>query len=77
MQGCALRKIEGSPELSTQEQKLGATGHWALLAYRPDIGEKKKKFFFKGGGGGVMSDYRHVHLVMISERFLHKVVTAY
>ena len=35
---------------------------------------KKQFFSFVGGGGGV-SDYRHVHLVMISERFLHKGVT--
>ena len=35
----------------------------------------KKQFFSFGGGGGVMSDYRHVHLVKISERFLHKGVT--
>ena len=34
-----------------------------------------KKQFFSFGGGGVTSDYRHVHLVMISERFLHKGVT--
>ena len=52
-QGCALRKIEGSPGLWTsemqgaqhmismkkqgaREQKLGATGHQALLEYSPD-----------------------------------------
>ena len=45
-----------------------------LISSCNHIGEKTF-FFFEGGGGGKMSDYRHVHLVMISERFLHKVVT--
>ena len=67
VQGCTLRKIEGSPELwtceiqgapymicmknkgflVTQEQKLGATGHRALLEYSPGgLGKTP----FRGGG---------------------------